>query len=482
VPPASSLVGRIALVALVALAMTLASASASAEPERPEPSPAVSPRPTYVRVPGAAKARTGTTTANVTSRIVYLKRCPLGGCVVKKGTDDARTDTTSIAEGATGASRIIGEFSQGDEVWNGLVDCVKTTFAPFDITITATDPGDVPHFMNIVGGKPTQLNSEFPSAGGIAPFDCGEIANAVVFTFDVYGPSVSSLCWTSAQEIAHAFGLEHEFLQKDPLTYIDGDLPKRFRDVDAQCGEREVTSCKCPRTKQNTYRHIVEMFGPGAPTPPEVAFSRPVDGKTVQPGFKAVIHTLDEVRVDKVELYADGMLLGTSTMPVGIVLTQDAVQQDVFEIVAPELGRGEHSLEVRSIDVQGVAGTQTINVTEGPPCTPSKGCDGMDVCVAGVCVPGPDVAGGLGYGCSSDNECLSHRCADGGEGLKHCVEACSVGNASSCPSGFSCLAAGAAGVCWPESGGCCDAGARPHGPVLLSLGVLLVLRRRKRRP
>jgi hypothetical protein len=434
-----------------------------------------------VQVPGAVKARTQGSTSNVTSRIVYLKRCPLiSGCTVKKGIDDSRTDTTSIAEGSTGSTRIIGEFSQGNDVWSGLVACVTETFAPFDITITTTDPGDVPHFMNIVGGKPTQLNSMYPTAGGIAPFDCGEIANAIVFTFDVYGPSVDSLCWTSAQEIAHAFGLEHEFLQKDPLTYLDGDLPKRFRDVDAPCGELEVSSCQCGRTSQNTYRTIVELFGPGAPTPPEVAFSRPLDGKQVQPGFKAVIHTFDAVRVEKVELYADGILLETATTPVGTALTQEGVQQDVFEVVAPELGRGEHSLEVRSIDVQGVAGSQTIVVTEGPPCTADKGCESKDVCVQGVCVPGPEIAGGLGYGCQTDNECLSHRCADGGDGLKHCVEACSVSNASSCPSGFSCLAAGADGVCWPESGGCCDAGARPHGPVMLSLGVLLVVRRRRR--
>jgi hypothetical protein len=462
VSPSSSL----ASVALVALAC----ASAAAEPVRGSGGRSV-PRPTYVKVPRASQP----TTSSVSSRIVFMKRCPLiSGCTVKKGTDDARTYTTSIAEGATGSTRIIGEFSQGDQVWDELVSCVKTTFAPFDITITDQDPGpDVPHFMNMVGGKPTQLSGEFSTAGGVAPFDCGEIPNAIVYTFDVYGPDPQHLCWTSAQEIAHAFGLEHQFLQKDPLTYLDGDLPKRFRDVDAPCGEYDEASCRCARQTQNSYRTIVGLFGPGAPTPPEVVFKRPSEGKEVQPGFKAVIDAQDDVRVEKVELVADGTVIGETMTLIG----------GGFEIVAPPLGRGAHMLEARATDVQGVVGSTLIAVDEGPPCTPDKGCTGSDVCAGGVCVPGPAVEGGLGAACQADTECLSHRCADGGEALKYCVESCNVANSESCPSDFTCLAAGASGgVCWPDPGGCCSAGTRPQGPALLGLGVMaLVLRRRRRR-
>jgi hypothetical protein len=461
VSPSSPLARAVVLVALLG-------ASALAEPIRGSGGRSL-PLPTYVNVPRAAQP----TTSSVSSRIVFLKRCPLvSGCTVKKGTDDARTYTSSIADGADGSTRIIGEFSQGNEVWDELVACVKTTFAPFDITITDQDPGpDVPHFMNMVGGKPTQLSGAFPNAGGVAPFDCGEIPNAIVYTFDVYGPDPDHLCWTSAQEIAHAFGLEHQFLQKDPLTYLDGDLPKRFRDVDAQCGELEQKACQCARTSQNSYRTIVGLFGPGAPTPPDVLFKRPSEGKEVQPGFKAVIDAQDDVRVEKVELLADGTVVGETTTLIG----------GGFEIVAPELGRGDHMLEARATDVQGVVGSQLIAVTEGPPCTPDKGCTGSDVCAGGVCVPGPGEEGGLGASCQSDTECLSHRCADAGETLKHCVEGCNMASSDSCPNDFTCLAAGASGgVCWPAPGGCCDAGARPHGPALLGLGVLLVLRRRRR--
>lgn len=456
----------------LSLALVVIATTGAAAEQRGPTSRENLPRPSFVRRPGAAVAPRTAPNANVSSRVVYLKRCPLfSGCTLKEGPDDSRTDTSSIVDGG---SRVLGEFKQGDQVWDDLVACVKTTFAPFDITITDQDPGDVPHWMNVVGGKAADISSQFgPNTGGLAPFDCGEIPNAIVYTFDIYGPDAEALCWTSSQEIAHAFGLEHEFLQKDPLTYLDGDMPKRFRDVDAPCGEYEQNAgCMCGGTTQNTYRTIVEMFGPGAPTPPDVLFKRPVEGKEVQPGFTAVIDAQDDVRVEKVELFADGVSIGMTMLPVG----------GAFELEAPELGRGAHVLEARATDVQGVVGMQTINVTEGPPCTPDKGCTGKDVCADGVCVPGPEEAGGLGDVCQSDTECLSHHCGDAGEKLKYCVESCTPSSSNSCPNDFQCIAAGADGVCWPASGGCCDAGARPHGSIVLALGVLVVLGRRRRRP
>jgi hypothetical protein len=428
----------------------------------------------YVRTPGAAVAPG---TLGITSRIVYMHRCPMiSGCSVRGGgTNDSRTDTSTIADGI----RQLGEFAQGDEVWNNVMACVTKTFEPFNITITDVDPGNVPHFENMVGGKATDISdsSGLQNTLGLAPFDCGEIANAIVYTFDPGGNlSADRLCWTSAQEIAHAFGLSHEFLQKDPLTYLDGDLPKRFRDETAPCGEFEqFQRCDCGGATQNSYRKIVGLFGPGAPTPPEVAFKRLTDGKTVQPGFKAFIEALDDVRVEKVDLYVDGTLVGTATTQIS----------DDFQIVTSDIAAGDHVLEARATDVQGVVGTATVSVVMGPPCKPDKGCTGKDVCVEGVCIPGPSEPGGLGSICQKDGECLSLQCADAGEAHKYCVETCSLNNADSCPGSFDCISGGGGGVCWPSGdSGCCETGrGSAPGPLLLGLGVMLVVvgRRRKRR-
>lgn len=432
---------------------------------RPEP-----PRPVTIRIPTLATQNAPGNSA-VSSRLVFLHRCTEGlGCSIRQGTDDSRTDTSSIV----GASQVVlGGFKQGDQVWADTVKCVKETFAPFNITVTDQDPGNqTPHFENMVGGKSADLQrSDLQNAGGVSPWNCNEIPNAITYTFDVFGPDPLQLCWVASQEIAHGFGLDHSFVQKDPMTYLPGDLPKRFRDEEAECGEYNVRNC-CGAPKQNSYREIVALFGPGAPTPPTIALKNPVEGRVVQPGFKIAVDAQDDVRVERVEVRIDGTLIGMATLYNGLY----------WEIKAPkDIPQGSHTVEIKAVDVQGVSATSSFAVEEGPPCTPSSGCTGDDVCADGVCVPGPATSGGLGSICQADTECLSHRCTDANDAHKYCTETCDPGNAASCPSEFECLSNGAEGVCWPNpDAGCCDAGTTPQGPILLGLGVgALVIRRRR---
>jgi hypothetical protein len=429
----------------------LAALAAPAAAERPRPMKIdVAP----LAVPPVAEA---------SSRLIYMHRCPPSGCIVTQGPDDSRIDRSMIAQG----TRTIGEFKQGDAVWNALMTCMRATYAPFNIGVTDQPPGSVPHYEHIVGGRPTQLRDDINGAGGVAPFTCAEIPNAISYTFDVYGPDAEQLCWTAAQETAHAFGLEHEVNQLDPLTYLGGP-PKRFQAADSMCGEFAPRACECGNATQNTYMHLLGLFGPGVPTAPMVRIKAPASGKRVQPHFVTKIDASDDVAVGRVELYIDGAKAGEA-------------KAAPYWIAAPDLAEGPHTVEARAFDVQGTPASTTIDVDLGPPCTASKGCEGDDVCVMGGCVPGPDAPGGLGGYCAKDIECQSLTCVEASNG-KACVEACDL-SPGSCPHGFFCLEDGAgSGVCWQAEGsGCCDAGGRPAGPVLLGAGVLaLVLRRRRR--
>jgi hypothetical protein len=403
---------------------------------------------------------------DVSSRIIFVRKCPAGGCNILMGTaDDSRTDTSSIAQG----DRTIGSYKAGDTVWNAMMQCVRDTYAPFNIMITDVDPGNVPHFEHIVGGVPSDLRNDIPTAAGVASFDCAEIPNAINFTFsDVYGttPDPNELCWTVAQETAHGFGLEHEYLASDPMTYLTGSLPKRFQAMDAQCGELATRACMCGEVMQNSYKYIVGMFGAGNPTPPTVMIKSPADGKTVQPHFAVQIEATDNTAVDHVELWIDGTMAGmTATMP--------------YIINAPDLDEGPHTVEARAYDVQLTPASVQITVDLGPPCTASSVCQGTDVCVSGQCVPGPSVAGGLGSFCEESHQCLSMQCTTTSDGHMYCTGTCDPSTSGSCPHDFACVANGNSGVCLPSSGGCCDARAAPGGPALLALAVVLVLRRRR---
>jgi len=441
---------------LACVAAMAAAATARATPVRPQP--------TAIRIP-----RGPAPVADVSSHIIYLHRCDVSGCTVHYGMiDDSRTSTSSIADG----DRTIGGFTQSEAVWQATLQCVKDTYAAFDVTITDVDPGNVPHFEEIIGGTPDQLRGDIPNAGGVAPFNCDEVPNGISFTFDVYGPDPDSLCWTVAQETAHTFGLEHEYLQHDPMTYIQGDLPKRFQWQDAPCGTNTPAGCQCSTTgTQNSYKHIYTLFGVGQPTPPTVMITSPTDGKKVTPKFPILIDAQDDAAIDHLELWIDGVMV-------------DATTGAPWHFTAPMLADGAHTIEIHAIDTTQMAAMTSITVNQGPPCTAAAACEGTDVCVDGGCIAGPGAPGGLGSICQTGEQCLSMQCASAGETFMHCVAPCDTTSAGSCPNNFECLASGTGGVCWPSAaGGCCSASGDPRASLLLGALVLAgVLRRRSAGP
>ena len=420
------------------------------------------PRGTYIRVPGALAPA-----AAPSSNIIYLHRCGPAGCPITFGSvDDSRTQTSSIAMG----NRVIGAYTEGDAVWTQFVQCVSDTYKPFNVVVTDVDPGNVPHFEEIVGGKPTDLRNDISNAAGVAPFDCNEIPNGISFTFDVLGPDPLGLCWTAAQETAHTFGgLEHEFVQADPMTYLDGDLPKRFQWATAQCGEFMTRPCTCADPMPSSYQKIQSIFGVGNPNAPSVAVTWPLDGATVQPGFTTRATAMDDAAIDHVELWIDGAMVGTSATP-------------PFAFAAPPLAAGAHAIEARAVAVTMLVTPADITVTMGPPCTADRGCTGGDVCVMGVCVPGPTQEGGLGAQCTSNVNCLDNLCVGtGANQLMYCGETCDPATKHACPNGFACdPAPNGAGVCL-ASGGCCDAGGGGGSSIALAGALAIVLRRRRAR-
>ncbi len=425
------------------------------------------PRPVLVRT-DKSKVLPPVAAGAPSSRLIYMHRCPQQGCVIRPGMNNSTADTSSIPDQQV----TLTKFRQSDAVWTALMKCMRETYAPFNIGVIDVDPGNVPHYENIVGGKATELSGDLAGAGGVSPFTCDEIPNAISFTFDVYGPDADALCWTAAQETAHAFGLEHEYNAADPMTYLaGGPSKKRFQAMASPCGEYQAQTCECTdQPTQSSYQMILDLFGPGAPTAPTISITAPTVGTQVQPRFVARVKAFDDVAIDRVEMWIDGQNTGASS------------STPPYTVIAPDtIEPGPHTLELKAFDVQGTPASAVVEIEMGPPCTASKGCTGVDVCVMGVCVPGPEQAGGLGSFCTANTECISGKCIqDSSSGSMACVESCD-GSSGSCPEDFSCIQAGSDGVCWhTPDGGCCDASGNPTGPLVLAGGVLLVAMRRRR--
>jgi Bacterial Ig domain len=423
--------------------------------------------------------------ATVSSHVLFLNNCKTASCTLTPGSNDSRTNKSTVAE-KTGT---LAAFPYSDAVWNQVVDCVKATYAPFNLQIVTTEPSPgTSYFEEMVGGQCSDIMNPDPdycSSGslGISPFTGGVINNAISFTFAAKSyyatDSVNRLCWTIAQESAHAFGLDHEYLKTDPMTYLDGGEPKRFQNVDAPCGTNAVATCYSGASTQNSVAMLRQIVGSAAATPPAVAITSPGSGAVVTPGFLLTDTVADADGVTRTELYVDG--IQTVSLPGAVT---------AFHGPDP-LGQGSHRVEVRAYDLAGTAGSAFIDVVMGKPCEGPSDCnDDTKTCVDGRCVTAPGQPGGLGETCTGAADCASTVCGSDGTN-KRCVEACDPGM-QACPSGFGCTATSSTdtsqGVCWPgaagdgNTAGGCRADGGGAAPIGIGLAfAALALRRRRRR-
>ncbi len=412
------------------------------------------------------------------SHVIYLNNCKPNGCQMKPGYDNATTNTSSIPE----TNSTVSAFTGSDATWQAVVQCVKQTYADFDVEIVDQRPASGNYHMAIVAGTPGQVQMG-NGVLGVSPFSCGYISNAVSYTFaNLISSDVAEICWTVAQETAHSWGLDHKYDNRDPMTYLSGGPQyKRFQNEAGSCGEYNARTCSCSYTgtgnsKMNSYQVIMQTFGSSAPdtVPPTISITYPTEGAQVTPGFPVKTTVMDDRIVAKAEFRLDGTLV--KTLEEGTA---------AWDFAAPaNLAQGAHKVEVTVFDRGGNSAKATVNVAYGTVCQSAAECmTSGQVCLDGHCVAGPGMPGGLGTPCTGNDQCASGQCGSDASGNSYCVEQCDPA-ASACPDGFECQMAGAGGVCWPggeDDGGCSSSTSASGGAGLLLLGLAAMFVTRRRR-
>jgi hypothetical protein len=214
------------------------------------------------------------------SRVIYLNN---NGVTLHPGDNDASTQTSSIVTEETD----IGGWDIDQDSWNQLVGCVTDMYSRWNITVTDQDPGaSVSHIEALIGGSPLDLGLP-DNVAGISPFtsDCGVIPNSIVFTFtDILDDNPQLVCEIISQEIAHSFGLDHELLAEDPMTYLDYAGPRTFQDSMAHCGEYDERECgingSVCRKMQSSVQMLDQRLGLAGsdPTTVQSSSSDPMSG------------------------------------------------------------------------------------------------------------------------------------------------------------------------------------------------------------
>jgi MYXO-CTERM domain-containing protein len=315
----------------------------------------VEPRPGFdVAFARQVLPASGPSAAVAQSRVIYLNHT---GALLRPGGNDSRTNYSSIVDQQVQ----IPAWSTDAQTWADTVSCFRDLWSRFDVQVVDQDPGNVPHIEAIFGGSPTQVG--LPSnVGGVSPFttDCSIIENSIVFTFTAAIPNISSreACEIMAQEVAHSYGLDHELLASDPMTYLAYNGNRAFQDTIASCGEYQQRQCgiggSVCRQNQNSVQLLLARVGEaGDSVAPALVWTTPEDGAVVAPGFSVEASGTDNVAVTAASFYIDDTLTGSQTGAGPYAFAAPSTIADGQHLVRVEITDGTNTQsQERNVTVQ----------------------------------------------------------------------------------------------------------------------------------
>ena len=288
------------------------------------------------------------------SKTIYLNK---DGVTLTPGNNDSRTNRSSLV----GSTRTVPAWNVSAANWAATLTCMQDMFARWDVTVTDVDPGNVPHIEAVFGGYPQDIGMQ-SGVGGVSPFtqNCGIIENSIVFTFvKVFPNDPQTICEVMAQEIAHSYGLDHELLASDPMTYLNYNGNRTFKDETVSCGEYQARACgiggSVCRQGQNSVQLLNERLGLADLVAPTLGITAPQDGATVEPGFAVEAMASDNVGVTEATLLIDDQPITMTPGAGPYTFATDATLAD-----------GQHAITVEVTDGKNMQ-RQTIHVTVATP-------------------------------------------------------------------------------------------------------------------
>ena len=287
------------------------------------------------------------------SRTIYLNKN--GVTLQPAAVNDARQDRSTIATQPT----IIPPWAVDATTWNATVTCLREIFAPFAVKIVTSDPGAELHLEAVFGGEPTLLGLP-RTVAGVSPFttSCSIIESSMVFVFTAALPvSARGVCEIMAQEIAHSYGLDHELLAADPMTYLPYQGKRWFQEQLAPCGEYTARPCgigtsSC-RATQSSLLLLRQRLGVADAVPPQGSLITPLTGDSVGSTFTIEATATDNIAIAEVVFLLDGTALGSLAEP-------------PYQLTVKNIAAGEHVLTAEFVD-QGrnvLRATATITVED----------------------------------------------------------------------------------------------------------------------
>lgn len=188
--------------------------------------------------------------------LVYVNWCP-SQCVLSAGADDNRINRSSVINAGATLNPPRGPVLL---LKDDAMTCFRALLAPYNVSVTETDPGSAQHVELMIGRASTDLSLPM-GLSVVGPFACGGTLGAIGFVFgDVAGTSSAELCAKMGYQLGSLAGLETAFSCPDVMSTLSTCSTKAFTDVDAGCGETTPTACTCGPS-QNSDARLRALFG-----------------------------------------------------------------------------------------------------------------------------------------------------------------------------------------------------------------------------
>ena len=311
------------------------------------PTDIVIPDPTAHASTGSSVERSFARSATTAPVTAFLNRA---GGTFQGGADDSSRSVSSVLSYYNRGSINLPAAGYGDADWQSLVACVKSIYAPYNVTITDSRPSGVYTEIVVTNAWASSVLGISNSVGGIAPIgQCRAVPQAVGFVFEpTYDRSgfggVRGACEAAAHELGHTLSLSHEQLQSDLMSYAPASLSKKFQDSASACGVSASApeSCSCGGSTQDSAKQLLSIVGastggttttpstgPTTTTTSTIAVVTPANGASVA-GNGAVTVSVDGGGASNVRLVwqytgsvlpCDGSVSGVTCTTSGTVST-----------------------------------------------------------------------------------------------------------------------------------------------------------------
>lgn len=188
-------------------------------------------------------------------KVVFLNRA--GGTYIAGASDSRTNETPLVSQGSVAQAWTVAE-----PAWQTLLACVNQKFAPFNISVIDSDPGNVEH-LEVVFAQ--EAFPALASATSIAPLTCSPVPNAISFVSQTYAAAnLTNGCAAVAANVGFSLGLEQVTSCPDALSYKQTECAgAAFTDAALSCGTTAAANCQCGAgTTQNSFVRLKAVTGP----------------------------------------------------------------------------------------------------------------------------------------------------------------------------------------------------------------------------